>query len=107
MNYLRQQYPEKAGRVKPLEGFTLVEQFLQESLNAIYEADYVTAIDKCSRVLVIEEDNVTALMRLGSAYYALNRTELAEKYWKKVLVADPGNQDVKQFLDVIKEVKKQ
>jgi len=40
-------------------------------------------------------------MRKGSAYYALNNLPEARKNWQLALKTDPGNRDVKKFLNLL------
>lgn len=101
----KEDYSDLFAEKKFVEGFTLVEQYLNEALDMIYESNHIEAIKRCKRVLLLDKDNVTALMRIGSAYYAYNQVDNAEKYWNKVLKVDPKNNQVKKYLAVIKNVK--
>ena len=91
-------YPEERGKIKLIAGMNLISQLLQSALDSIYKADYTGAIVSCDRVLAIDPKNVMALMRKGSAYYALKKFSQAKKNWKMVLKIDPKNRDVKKFL---------
>ena len=79
-------------------GIGLVDYKLQATLEAIYDGRYLTAISECSDVLDLEPENVLALTRLGSAYYAMNERDKAQKIWTKALQLDPQNDILKKFL---------
>lgn len=99
--YMEEKYPEARSRVKLIEGMDLMKQLLQSSLDSIYKADYTGAITFCDRILALDEKNTLALMRKGSAYYALNNLPEARKNWQLALKTDPGNRDVKKFLNLL------
>lgn len=90
-------HPEVEMPVLPA-GLTFVDHELQMSLEAIYDGRYLTAISNCSDVLDLEPNNVMALTRLGSAYYAMNERDKAKQIWTKALQIDPSNDMLKKFL---------
>jgi tetratricopeptide (TPR) repeat protein len=75
-----------------------VDYKLQLTLEAIYDGRYLSAIDDCTDVLDLEPNNVLALTRLGSAYFAMNEKEKARQIWTKALQYDPNNTILKKFL---------
>lgn len=79
-------------------GTSLVDFKLQLTLEGIYEGRYLSAIDDCTDVLDLEPNNVLALTRLGSAYFAMNEKEKARQIWTKALQYDPTNTVLKKFL---------
>ncbi|OVE75631.1 hypothetical protein BVX98_07235 [bacterium F11] len=79
-------------------GISLIDFKLQATLEAIYDGRYLTAIGECSDVLDLEPNNVLALTRLGSAYYAMNEKDKAKKIWTKALQFDPHNKVLRKFL---------
>ena len=79
-------------------GVKLIEHKLQLTLEAIYDGRYLAAIAECSDVLDLEPENVTALTRLGSAYFAMNEKEKARQIWTKALQLDPKNDVLRKFL---------
>ncbi len=79
-------------------GVSLVEYKLRIALEAIYDGRYLSSIAECTDVLDLEPANVLAMTRLGSAYYAMNEREKAQKIWTKALQLDPNNQVLKKFL---------
>ena len=83
---------------RPTSGVSLIGNKLQLGLEAIYDGRYLTAISECSDVLDLEPDNVMALTRLGSAYFAMNEKDKAKQIWTKALQLDPSNDVLKKFL---------
>lgn len=76
----------------------IVDHKLQLTLEAIYDGRYLSAIAECTDVLDLEPDNVTALTRLGSAYFAMNEKQKARQIWTKALQLDPKNDVLRKFL---------
>jgi tetratricopeptide (TPR) repeat protein len=79
-------------------GIRIVDHKLAKGLEAIYDGRYLTAIAECTDVLDLEPNNVMALTRLGSAYYAMNEQNRALQIWTKALQLDPENDVLKKFL---------
>ena len=79
-------------------GVTLIDIKLQLTLESIYDGRYLSAISECNDVLDLEPDNVLALTRLGSAYFAMNEKEKARLIWTKALQEDPNNPVLRKFL---------
>ncbi len=79
-------------------GKTLVDYKLQLSLEYVYAGEYLKAINECGQVLDLEPDNVLALTRMGSAYYAMGQKQEARETWTRALKLDPNNQVLKDFL---------
>ena len=86
----------KGGKTK--EGMDVVSQKLYESLGYFYEGKYDKVIEKCQDVLELEPSNLTALMRIGSGYYAIQQKDKAREAWQKALMLDPTNKDLQNFL---------
>jgi tetratricopeptide (TPR) repeat protein len=78
--------------------WTLVDQKLHDSLQAIYEGRYDVAINKCEEVLRIDPSNVTAIGRMGAAFFLLGEKEKAIKLWKRALELEPNNQTAIEYL---------
>ncbi|HOW29024.1 MAG TPA: tetratricopeptide repeat protein [Elusimicrobiota bacterium] len=81
-----------------LPGVTLVDYKLQSVVEYVYAGQYLKAINECNQVLDLEPNNVLALTRLGSSYFAMNQKEKAMSYWRRALTLDPENQVLKRFL---------
>ncbi|MFH1369661.1 MAG: PorV/PorQ family protein [Elusimicrobiota bacterium] len=81
----------KADYSKPVSGMSIVDQKLFESLIAFRKKDYSRVIQLCEDVLVLEPQNILALKRLGSAFFALGEKEKALSTWEKAqeLQSDP------------------
>ncbi|HAM38551.1 MAG TPA: hypothetical protein DCP53_04045 [Elusimicrobia bacterium] len=81
---------------------TIVEQKVAAALDYIYEGKYEQAIFECDDALSLEENNVTALKRKGSAYYALGKKDLAISNWNKAERISPYDLEIRSFLEKIK-----
>ncbi|MBV9079631.1 MAG: hypothetical protein JO102_00765, partial [Elusimicrobia bacterium] len=79
-------------------GQTLIDHKLQLMLEAIYDGRYLAAVGEGSEILDVEPDNVVALTRLGSAYFAMSEREKARQIWTKALQLDPKNEVLRKFL---------
>lgn len=101
LDYLYGRYPSAAAEIRVVEGITLLEQYLEAALDSIYDGQYLRSIEMCERALLLEPENTVALMRQGSAYYAMNRPAQAERAWREVLRLEPGNREVRQFLNAL------
>ncbi|MBI4396305.1 MAG: tetratricopeptide repeat protein [Elusimicrobia bacterium] len=96
---IEREFAESKSKQKLLPGINLVQQKLQEALELIYAGRYIAAINNCKEVLDLEPNNVTALTRLGSAYWAMGNKTEARKHWKRALFFEPNNQQLQQFLE--------
>ena len=90
-------YPD-LGALTLAPGVRLIDHKMQLTLEAIYDGRYLSAIAECTDVLDLEPENVTALTRLGSAYFAMNEREKARQIWTKALQHDPKNDVLRKFL---------
>ncbi|MDD5688189.1 MAG: LysM peptidoglycan-binding domain-containing protein [Elusimicrobia bacterium] len=95
---ISKEFPDVASKEESIPGLNLVGMKLQKALENIYEGKYVQAISECNTVLDLEEDNVLALMRLGSAYWAIGSVEKAKSVWKIGLKLEPNNKQISEFL---------
>jgi tetratricopeptide (TPR) repeat protein len=82
----------------PAEDMNIIEQNLFAALNNIYEGRYDIAVQQCQLVLSIEPNNVLALKRLGSAYFALGRRGKARETWQRALKLSPGDAELRAFI---------
>ena len=101
LNRLEEKTSIKAEKVSPMAGLTLVDQKLYECLIAFRKRDFWSAIDICEQILVLEPENMTALKRLGSAFFAIGEKEKAKDMWQKALAIEPD----KKLEDFIKKMK--
>jgi len=95
---MKSEYPSQYRQIKIVSGMNLVEQKLYASLKNIYNARYDLAIMDCDDVIKLEPENVLAMTRLGSAYYALGNKVKAIGVWKKALEYEPDNKEILDFL---------
>ncbi|OGF50850.1 MAG: hypothetical protein A2044_08425 [Candidatus Firestonebacteria bacterium GWA2_43_8] len=78
-----------------------VKEKLLQALGMFYESKFEEVIKLCEEVLVIEPDNITALERMGSAYYKLGKKREAKSAWEKAYKLNPDNKNLKKFIDKI------
>ncbi len=83
--------------------WTLVDQKLHDSLQAIYEGRYDVAIQKCDEVLRIEPTNVVAIGRMGAAFFLLGEKDKAVALWKRALELDPSHRPAIEYLQQLGE----
>lgn len=95
---MKREYPSRYQQIKLVAGINLVEQKLYVALKNIYNARYDIAIMECDDVLKLEPENILAMTRLGSAYYALGNKTQAVSVWTKALEYEPDNKDILDFL---------
>src|SRR3989339_99093 len=95
---ITKEFPGYAAQEESISGLTLVSRKLQQALENIYNGKYVQAITECKTVLELEEDNIVALMRLGSAYWAMGDFDKAKSVWRDALRYDPNNVQIREFL---------
>lgn len=95
---MNKEYPDVASQEKSIQGLTLVNKKLQQALENIYDGKYVQAIAECNTVLELEEDNILALLRLGSAYWAIGDFEKARSVWRDAMKYEPDNLQIREFL---------
>jgi tetratricopeptide (TPR) repeat protein len=82
----------------PVKDMNIVEQYLFASLNHIYEGRYDLSIRECNLILELEPDNVLAMKRLGSAYFAMGKRSKARQAWQKALELAPEDTELKDFI---------
>lgn len=95
---LKAEYPPYAKKHAEIEGVNVLDRILQNSLNYIYQGQYVEAITECNRALKLDPGNLLAMKRLGSAYFALGNKKQAYKIWGKALKLNPSDKELKKFL---------
>lgn len=92
------EFPQTASELRILPGITIVDQLLQDALDFIRAGRFIQAISKLQQALQLEPDNIPALTRMGSAYWAMEKKDIARKNWQRVLDLDPNNSEVRQFM---------
>ncbi|HRY30463.1 MAG TPA: tetratricopeptide repeat protein [Elusimicrobiota bacterium] len=98
VGYMETQYPDVAKKETVAPGMSVTENKLFIALNNIYEGRYDLAVLACNEVLELEPDNVLALKRKGSAYFALNQKDKAREIWALALKITPNDAEIKKFL---------
>jgi tetratricopeptide (TPR) repeat protein len=78
--------------------WTLVDQKLHDALQSIYEGRYDVTIQKCEQVLRIDPSNVTAIGRMGAAFFLMGEKDKAIVLWKRALELEPNNQTAVEYL---------
>ena len=97
-NIIAREFPETASGMRILPDITIIDQLLQDALDFIRTGRYIQAIATLQRVLQLEPGNIPALTRMGSAYWAMDKKDVAKKNWEKVLELDPNNKEVLEFM---------
>ena len=83
--------------------WTLIDQKLHDALTAIYEGRYDVSINKCEEVLRIDPANVTAIGRMGAAFFLLGEKDKAIRLWKRALELEPDNRTAIEYLKQLGE----
>ncbi len=97
-NVVAREFPETASGLRILPGITVIDQLLQDALDFIRNGRFIQAISTLQKVLQLEPENIPALTRMGSAYWAMEMKDIARQNWEKVLELDPENKEVIQFM---------
>jgi tetratricopeptide (TPR) repeat protein len=82
--------------VSPGMGVLEYKRFL--ALNLIYDGKYPQAAGVLEKVVALDPEDVTALKRLGSAYFALNEKAKARALWKRAMALKPDDRQLQEFL---------
>ncbi|MFI5361642.1 MAG: tetratricopeptide repeat protein [Elusimicrobiota bacterium] len=79
-------------------GMKFLEYKHYVALHQIYDGKYHTAILTLDEILALNPGDLTALKRLGSAYYSLGRMEEARSAWIAALRLSPQDKTLQRFL---------
>ncbi len=96
--YLSQESGVEFKEKRVIEGLSVVDKKLFDSLNHFYSGQYDQVISDCQDILDLEPNNKTALMRMGSAYFQIGQRDKAIATWKRALQVDPNDQDLRDML---------
>ncbi len=96
--YTGEEIPEVPG------GWSLVDQKLHLALEYFNNKAYAECIKLCEEVLELEKDNITALKRLGSAYYMLGDLEKAKEIWKRSIDLAPEDEENKKLQEMLEKM---
>lgn len=86
----------------PIRDMNIIDQYLFAALNNIYEGRYDLAIEESSIVIALEPNNVLALKRLGSAFFAMGKKNKARESWERALKLSPNDKELKKFIQALK-----
>jgi tetratricopeptide (TPR) repeat protein len=101
--FLEITYPAEVLSLEPpIEDMDLVDQYLFAALNHIYEGRYDLAILESSIIAELQPNNILALKRLGSAYYAIGNVEKSKDTWERALKLAPDDKELKKFLKSVR-----
>jgi tetratricopeptide (TPR) repeat protein len=79
-------------------GMKFLEYKHHVALHQIYDGKYHAAVLSLDEILALDPDDLTALKRLGSAYYSLGRMEEARGAWTAALKISPKDKTLKRFI---------
>ncbi len=99
-------YLEKAFSLEPTSlqiKSNLKSLYLQKSTLDFNSKEYSNAEIILKKLLKLEECNTLALINIGKIAYLNQKLSLAEKYWKKALMIEPGNKEIIQLLSSIQK----
>jgi tetratricopeptide (TPR) repeat protein len=80
-------------------GMKFLEYKHTVALHQIYDGKYHTAVLTLNEILALEPGDLTALKRLGSAYYSLGRMDEARTAWTAAIALAPQDRTLRRFLD--------
>ncbi|MBN1824104.1 MAG: PorV/PorQ family protein [Endomicrobiales bacterium] len=84
-------------------GFTIIDQKVFDSRQAIIEGKYDQALIKCQEILNLEPANITAMEIMGSAFFMMDQPDKAKQVWMKVMELDPTNKVVPEFISQLEQ----
>ena len=71
---------------------------LKKSANYFFLKQYNMVVEECSEIIMIDENNYIASVRLGSAYFMLGDKENARLYYEKALKLNPEDRVTLEFM---------
>ena len=80
-----------------------VKEKLVKALNYFYAREYDLVVKECGEVLMIDKNNLTALKRMGSAFYMKGDKVKALEVWIKASEIEPANIMMKKFIEYLKK----
>lgn len=83
----------------------LIAQYFEKAQEAMLAGNYSEALKQVNLVLLTRPDHVQGHAMKGSVYYAMGSYQLADTEWQRVLALDPGNQEVRDFMEFLKNRK--
>ncbi len=98
LDWLLSIHPELTEADPVTPGMKLLDYKRLVGLHHIYDGKYHLAAQVLGEVLALEPEDLTALKRLGSAYFALGRRERARSAWTDALKLAPEDPQLMKFL---------
>ena len=92
-------FPPQGGQFQDL----LIAQYLERAQSAMIDGNYSESLRQVNLVLLVRPDHVQAHSMKGSIYYAMGNFQLANEEWEQVLTMDPSNEEVRGFMDFLKD----
>ena len=92
------EFPVVATQDPVTPGMKFLEYKHHVALHQIYDGKYHAAVLSLDEILALDPDDLTALKRLGSAYYSLGRMEDARNAWTSALSLAPQDKTLKKFI---------
>ena len=92
------EYPVLATLDPVTPGMKFLEYKHYVALHQIYDGKYHTAVLTLDEILALDPDDLTALKRLGSAYFSLGRMDEARAAWTAALKIQPHDATLRRFL---------
>lgn len=80
----------------------LLAQQLEKAQKSMMDGVYNDALRQVNLVLNVRPDHIKAHEMKGSIYYAMGNFELANEEWENVLAMDPSNEEVRSFMEFLK-----
>lgn len=77
----------------------LIKEKLKRAAKGFYVQQFDMAAKECEEVVLLDENNVMAWTRLGSAYYMSGNKSKARKAYEKALELNPNDNLTRQFME--------
>lgn len=78
-----------------------MDQYLELAQSSMLAGNYNEAIRNVDNVLQINPKHAKARSMKGSIYYAMGNLDLANQEWDRVLLMDPGNVEIRNFIEFL------
>jgi tetratricopeptide (TPR) repeat protein len=97
-------YEPNSPNLNGMSSELFISMELQNSVESFNKMSYHSSVTSCLKVLQVDPENELALVRLGSAYYAIGGLDkYALKAWRKAMEINPKNTDIKGFIDKLEK----
>ncbi|OGI04761.1 MAG: hypothetical protein A2X42_10665 [Candidatus Margulisbacteria bacterium GWF2_38_17] len=89
-----------------LAGSDIVGEKMKESLVNFYGSKYDEVIKNCDEVIQLDQNNIDAYLRKGSAYFMILQEEKAIESWQKVLEINPNmKEEIEKIIQNLKKTR--